>query len=108
MQDTTSRTELQSFWHCHVERYLASELSKAAYCREHDLSYHQMVYWSSKAQRPDSRSLATVSSSSPMLVPVSLAPSSSGDLSIRLPTGVVISGINASTVGLLGAVIGSL
>ena len=110
MQETTTRSELRAFWSHHVERYNASELDKAAYCREHDLSYHQMVYWSGKAALAQSQP-AVVTPSKPIspLVPIRVTPTTSSEgLSVRLPTGVVISGIGADNLSLLRSEISAL
>lgn len=37
----TSRQE----WHAHVERWRASGLSRNAYCAQHGLKLHCLVYW---------------------------------------------------------------
>jgi len=39
----------EAFWHRHVSQWRESGLSKAAYCQQCSLVYHQMVYWCSKA-----------------------------------------------------------
>jgi hypothetical protein len=33
------------FWHTHVRALAASGLSRRAYCRRHQLSYHALTYW---------------------------------------------------------------
>ena len=38
----------QNKWLKHIEAYKASNLSKAAYARKHDLDYYQFIYWSGK------------------------------------------------------------
>jgi hypothetical protein len=35
----------QQYWEEHVKRYEASGMSKAAYCREHNVVYHQFMWW---------------------------------------------------------------
>jgi len=50
-KDQTRRTF--HFWHAHVKAMKHSGLSRAEYCRQHELSYHAMTYWSRKIQRPN-------------------------------------------------------
>ena len=41
----------QTKWLKHIEAYKASNLSKAAYARKHDLDYYQFIYWSGKIEK---------------------------------------------------------
>ena len=43
-----SLAERRSFWKRHVIACNESALSKASYCREHQLPYHQLIYWLSR------------------------------------------------------------
>ena len=40
-------------WHAHVKALDRSGLSRAEYCRRHDLSYHAMTYWQRKLGHGD-------------------------------------------------------
>ncbi len=35
-------------WEAHVKAFTKSGLSRAEYCRQHNLSYHAMIYWQRK------------------------------------------------------------
>jgi len=52
-------------WQAHVNAVGESGLSRAEYCRQHNLSYHALTYWQ--------RKLSTPSSSKTKLVPVTLS-----------------------------------
>ncbi len=39
-------------WQAHISAQLKSGLSRAAYCKEHNLSYHVATYWSKKLSEP--------------------------------------------------------
>jgi hypothetical protein len=39
------------FWHTHVRALAASGLSRRAYCRRHQLSYHALTYWVRKVRQ---------------------------------------------------------
>ena len=42
-------------WEAHLKAAAKSGLSRAEYCRRHNLSYHAMGYWRRKLFRGDSR-----------------------------------------------------
>jgi len=52
-------------WQAHVNALAKSGLSRAEYCRQHNLSYHALTYWKQKLSRP--------SSNKTTLVPVTLS-----------------------------------
>ncbi len=94
----------KAFWQRHVEQWRTSGLSKMAYCQQYALTYHQMVYWSKKDEvgvGPD------VDSGGFVAVTVSTDARDSG-LSLRLPNGITIEGINDRSIGLVGKLIGQL
>lgn len=51
-------------WQAHVKAMIQSGLSRAAYCRQQDLSYHALTYWQRKLEK------AKTSAQSQALVPV--------------------------------------
>ncbi len=53
-------------WQAHVNALNRSGLSRAEYCRRHDLSYYAMTYWQKKLSGPNKTKTT--------LVPVSLKP----------------------------------
>ena len=100
----------QAFWQRHVAQWSTTELSKAAYCQQHALTYHQMVYWCTKLQ-----STGETKTRSGGFVAVTVSPPSVGSssvsnsgLSIRLPNGVTIEGINDQSVQLVSKLIAQL
>lgn len=54
----------QRRWQAHVNALAKSGLSRAEYCRQHNLSYHAMNYWQQKLSRSNN--------SQTTLVPVTL------------------------------------
>ena len=56
------------YWQAHIKALSESGLSRAEYCRQHQLSYHALVYWQRKYSRQDNQSVT--------LVPVALPPAS--------------------------------
>lgn len=88
----TSREEQR--WH--VDRWIASGLSKAAYCRTEQLSYHLLDYWA-RRHAPSHRAFTRQSQVDEGFIELSVPPAnlmdrgnSSPAVVIRLPGGVEI------------------
>jgi len=47
--------EKRRFWKQHIEGWKSSNQTQAGYCRQHELSYDQFIYWKRKFRR-DSKS----------------------------------------------------
>ena len=50
-EDTIRQQELEQKrrdWNGHITRWQASRLSQTEYCRRHELTFHQFVYWRRK------------------------------------------------------------
>jgi hypothetical protein len=97
---TVSRKD---FWQRQVDQWRTSGLSKMAYCQQHGLTYHQIMYWSSKVE-------CVVEAKSPggfVGVTVSSDERDFG-LSIRFPNGVTIEGINERSVDIVSKLIARL
>lgn len=109
MSTSTSTQQRHTFWQEHVQIYHGSGLSKARYCRDNDIAYHQFIYWASKfadTKTPDNTIADTGTSK---LIPVMLAePEYGTGLQLHLPNGVLISGISAQSVGIVGHLIEQL
>ena len=59
-----AQPNLTRYWQAHVKALSESGLSRAEYCRQHQLPYHTLVYWQ--------RKLATKNPQGMKLVPVAL------------------------------------
>lgn len=95
----------EAFWQRHVDQWRDSGLSKMAYCQQYSLVYHQMVYWCSKTENVVEEAKA----SSTDFVAVSVTPSIGGaGLSVRLPNGIAIEGIDERSVALVGKLVEQL
>jgi len=86
-------------WRSHIQAWRRSGLSQAAYCRDHDLVCSQFGYWRRKL-RSDSRSASG-------FVQVMTAPSTGG-LSVRLPGGVEIKGVDDGNVAVVAELLARL
>ena len=98
----------EAYWHRHVSQWRESGLSKAAYCQQYSLVYHQMVYWCSKANSEGKGTKRTKASSSDFIA-VTVSPTQSHcALSILLPNGIAIEGINEHSVALVSRLVEQL
>jgi len=88
----------EAFWQRHVTQWRDSGLSKMAYCQQYSLVYSQMVYWSTKTANLDKKH----QSNSFVSVAVAPAVDISPGLSVRLPSGIVIEGIDERSIALVG------
>ena len=43
--------EKRRFWKRHIEGWRTSGLTRAGYCRQHNLSYDRFIYWSRKFRK---------------------------------------------------------
>ena len=96
--------ERADFLQQQITAWLDSGLSGHAFCKHQALVYHQFAYWRKKLEQPaDSDSLpgfARVAMPAPVATEV--------DLTLTLPNGVVISGLHAGNISLLGAIMRQL
>ena len=76
-----------------------------AYCQKYSLVYHQMVYWCSKAEKSGN----DAKSASANFVAVTVTPTyADSGLSVRLPNGISIEGIDEHSVALVGKLVEQL
>ncbi|EKD73661.1 MAG: hypothetical protein ACD_45C00230G0003 [uncultured bacterium] len=48
---TPSQIENEQFWQNHNKLQKASDLSRAAYCRQHGLNYYRFCYWAKRSRQ---------------------------------------------------------
>jgi hypothetical protein len=90
------------YWREQITLWQASGLSGQIFCQQHQLTYHQFVYWRQKYREPEENI-------SPGFVKVTAtALVNSAELTLSLPNGLVITGLNDSNVTLLGAILRQL
>jgi hypothetical protein len=77
------------YWQAQIEAWRVSGQSQLAYCKANGLNYPRFGYWLRKFRRQ----VATGAGRAPAFVPVIAAPGDGG-LSVRLPNGIELRGIN--------------
>lgn len=84
-----------------------STLSGAEFCKRRGLTYHQFVYWKRKLSKPVSSSASPKQSA---FIKVKSQPVTAAvkGLTITLPGGILIEGVNEFNVGLLHGILEQL
>ncbi len=87
---------LTAHWEPLIERWCSSGQTQKAYCRAHDLNYHQFVYWRRKFAQHNADPSRRTSSA---LVPVTgIPPAMANGLSLLLPNGMELRGLTMDNV----------
>lgn len=98
MANEATSEELSAQWRGHVERWRNSGQSQQGFCKTHNLSYAQFIYWrrkfEGKAKRPRTQTASA-------LVPVTckVAISTPG-LTLVLPNGLELRGLSQDNLPL--------
>jgi hypothetical protein len=96
----------QDYWQQQITAWQVSDLSGAAFCREHGLTCHRFYYWRQKLL-PTPRVQTDSSSGFAKVVPAQY-PGTPGELIVSLPGGIAISGLHPGNIDLLGAILRQL
>lgn len=91
-------TELAAYWQQQVAGWQASGQSQKAFCETNDLNFHRFGYWRRKLlHRAD-----TIREKDTGFVPVTLhSPSVPTSLSIQIPNGLLLQGIDRENLELV-------
>ena len=99
MNKPTHSDQLHQYWREHVDAWLDSGHSGAAYCQLHQLTYHQFCYWRRKYQDNHAQ-LAPCEPTGFIRVQACPSEPHTG-LSLALPNGLVIQDIGESNVSVV-------
>ena len=99
MASQAESTKLQSYWREIITDWQNGEQTQKAYCQAHDLNYHQFGYWRRRLQELEKTSSEkTIAGFA--AVRQHRAVSSSG-LSVTLPNGLVVQGIETDNLSVV-------
>jgi len=106
---TESEDNKQRHWQQHIESWRKSELSQAAYCREHQLKPHRFSYWKRKLS-VSPKSITPALNRFIQIVPESILPSTkeAAPLCVHLSNNYVIEGIQGDNLHLIAPIIEQL
>ena len=97
-RETQANTLSPSTWSDIIQQWQCSALSGAEFCLQRDLVYHQFQYWKQKLSKTSTHSTTKNPST---FVQVASVPVSQEGITITLPGGIVIRGLNESNIGLV-------
>jgi len=114
--------QLADYWHSQVIAWRTSGLSCQAFCDRHDLIYHRFAYWRKKyatRETQEPRALtpsiegkgsgfAQVMMAAPVAPPNTPLHTSNSSLTLTLPNGIIVSGLQAGNIAWLGALLEQL
>ncbi len=98
------RHQRSTFWNKRIEQWQQSGLTQKDFCLQQNLVAHQFTYWLNKFQLTQREP----KSSAGGFVPVNIISSSSSQLHITLPNGIVLTGITEHNLGVVQQFIQSL
>jgi len=96
MSDDLKGRARRDYWQSQIEAWQLSGQSQKAFCRVHDLNYPQFVYWRGKFRQHTASPSAKASSGFVAVVPTMSAVDSG--LSLVLPNGLELRGLEASNL----------
>jgi hypothetical protein len=97
--DPTAESPRNPDWPQHFERWRQSGLTQSEYCRQAGLSRHRFKYWRRQLEPTEVRRRRKRASG---FVPVQVRPSTAApSLTLTLPNGMVLRGIDAGNVELV-------
>ena len=92
--------EKRRFWKQHIEGWRLSNQTQAGYCRQHELSYDQFIYWKRRF-RKDFKSSFIELKLPPVKLPKMIPPTSSLRISVSRFQIAVDSGFDPEVLGRL-------
>jgi transposase len=77
-------------WQAHVTAQKQSGLSRAEYCRQHQLSYHAVTYWTRRLSTPTSQETTLVPVTFTSSIKINSAPTAGSVLKVILPNKIAV------------------
>lgn len=99
MNNLPDAEALTAYWREQIETWKESGLSGARFCQDHDLIYHRFVYWRQKfdASTPQRKKRSGDNG----FAAVTVQPAHHCGLSLSLPNGLTVLGIDADNVSVV-------
>lgn len=85
-----NRHRKERHWQAHISAQRKSGLSRAAYCKEHNLSYHAATYWSRKLSKPMQKQTNLVPVKFPSNIEINPAQTARPDFKVILANKIAI------------------
>ena len=96
-----------TFWQQHIQQWKTAQQTQIAYCRAHSLNVPQFNYWVRKERSANAQKNKETKSPSPF-IPVVKHQSTPSGLSLRLPNGMLLQGIDSGNLSTVKKLLGVL
>ena len=99
------------FWQAEIANWQASGQTGPNYCQQRDLVYHQFVYWRRKLLESELTPSEHASGNPPAgftrvtQASQPLASASDSGITLKLPSGIAISGLHAGNLSVLSGIL---
>ncbi|WP_294042793.1 IS66 family insertion sequence element accessory protein TnpA [Thiolapillus sp.] len=103
--DMSDATEGASFWQSHIAAWQQSGLTQKAYCEHQELRYSTFGYWVRKLRRAAEPATEKKVAGFVPVIPATVQPTG---LTLSLPNGLEIRGIEANNLSLVRDLLGML
>ena len=77
-------------WQAHITAQKESGLSRAEYCRQHQLSYHAATYWNRRLSQPATQETTLVPVAFSPSIKINSAPATRSVLKVILPNKIAV------------------
>ncbi len=94
------------YWQQQVNAWSQTELSGAKFCQSQGLVYHQFVYWRQKLLKPSQPKTDAPLASG--FSQVSYQPTEPSGLTLSLPNGIEMRGVDASNVSVVQTLLAAM
>jgi transposase len=88
--DQDDQTRNMRRWQAHITAQKESGLSRAEYCRQHQLSYHAATYWHRRLSKPTSQDTTLVPVTFASSIKINSAPTARSILKVILPNKIAV------------------
>ena len=100
-KESQTNTFAPSAWPDLISEWRQSTLSGAEFCLQRNLVYHQFQYWKQKLSKTTAQTVRSPQTKPSAFVQVAPVPASQEGITITLPGGIVIRGLNENNIGLI-------
>ncbi len=107
MTSNNDRITKAAFWQQHIVQWKDTEKTQIAYCREHALHIHQFSYWLHKGEPVKAQKTKSITTTS-AFVPVVKRQTPLPHLSLSLPNGMLLQGIDSENLTTVKQLLGLL
>ena len=107
-QQNKNPEQLTQYWQQQINAWSQTEQSGAEFCQHQGLIYHQFIYWRQKLTQPSPSKPQRLPSSGSGFSQVAYPAAAPGGLSLLLPNGIEMRGVDTSNLAVVQALLAAL